>query len=156
MRSDRDESHALRGASDGSALRTVRETFEIQEPLVSTGLDDRVDPGALELQFSDGVGEAGSARIDVRWSTANDYNVHYTDSTGVDFRWDRHPHEFPAPSDDAHFHPPPEASADPAAVEPSCIDETRVAVVARAVHKLWRRAYEQDSFADVNTAENPP
>jgi len=150
------ESHALRGASDGQALRTFRDVFETQEPLASGELDDAVNPQELELRLSDSVGDADTARIDVRWSTRNDYNVHYMDSAGTDFRWDRHPHSYPAPSHDVHFHPPPDASTDPAAVEPSCIDETRVDIVARAVHKLWRRVYEQGSFEDVNTAENPP
>lgn len=152
----RNESHALRGASDARALRTFREVFDTQEPLASEAFDDVVNPQVLELQFSDGVGGADSARIDVRWSTRNDYNIHYTDSHGRNLRWDRHPHEFPTPTADAHFHPPPDASTVPGDVESSCIDETRVDIVARAIQTLWRRSYDQGSFEDVNTGANPP
>jgi hypothetical protein len=156
MTGDADESHALRGTSDSRALRAVRRVFDTQEPLATEEFDNVVNPQVLELQFSDGVGAADSARIDVRWSTQNDYNIHYTDRTGRHLRWDRHPHEFPTPTGDAHFHPPPDASTAPGDVECSCIDETRVDIVARAIHKLWRRVYEQGSFEDVNTAANPP
>ena len=151
-----DESHSLRGASDRRALRTIRRVFDSQEPLATGAFDDVVDPQVLGLQFSDGVGGADSARLDVRWSTRNDYNFHYTDSEGRNCRWDRHPHEFPTPTGATHFHPPPDASTAADAVEPSCLDETRVDIVARAIHKLWRRVYEQGSFEDVNTAGNPP
>lgn len=154
MTGHRDESHALRGASDGRALRTVRQVFDTMEPLATGTFDDVVNPQVLELQFSDGVGAADSAHIDVRWSTRNDYNIHYTDSRGRDFRWDLHPHEFPIPTGDAHFHPPPDASTTPGDVESSCLDETRVHIVARAIHKLWRRVYEQGTLEDVNTVVN--
>lgn len=156
MTDHRDESHALRGASDARALRTFQQVFDVQEPLSTGNFDDAVNPQVLELQFSDGVGGADSSRLDVKWSTRNDYNIHYTDSNGRNLRWDRHQHEFPTPTDDAHFHPPPDASTAPGAVESSCIDETRVDIVARAIHKLWRRVFEQGSFEDVNTAKNPP
>lgn len=150
------ESHALRGAPDGAALRQFREIFETQEPLASGELDDFINPQTLELHLSDGVGQAETARIDVRWSTTDDYNIHYTDSAGMDLRWDRHPHEYPSPATDSHFHPPPDALANPDEVTSSFIDEIRVDIVARAVHKLWRRVYEQGSFADVNSAADPP
>ena len=150
------ESHALRGAPDGVALRRFREIFETQEPLARGEFDDVVNPQTLALHLSDGVGSAEKARIDVRWSTTDDYNIHYTDTAGVDLRWDRHPHQYPAPPADSHFHPPPDAITDPSNVESSCIDENRVDVVARAVHKLWRTMYEECSFSDANAAENPP
>ena len=150
------ESHALRGAPDGVALRRFREIFETQEPLARGEFDDVVNQQRLSLHLSDGVGPADEARIDVRWSTTDDYNIHYTDTAAVDLRWDRHPHEYPAPATDSHFHPPPDAVTAPTDVEPSCIDENRVDVVARAVHKLWRTMYEEGSFSDANAAENPP
>lgn len=156
MTGPRTETHALRGAPDGTALRQFRHIFETQEPLASGQLDDVINPQTLELHLSDGVGQAETARIDVRWSTTNDYNVHYTDSAGMDLRWDRHPHDYPSPTTDSHFHPPPDAIANPDAVEPSCINETRIDIVARAVHKLWRRAYDQESFDGVNSATDPP
>jgi len=37
--------------------------------------------------------------------------------------------------------PPPDAVTDPTDVEPSCIDENRIDIVARAIHKLWRTMY---------------
>ena len=150
------ESHALRGAPDGKALRRFREIFETQEPLACGEVDDVLNPQTLALHLSDGVGPAETARIDVRWSTTDDYNIHYTDSAGVDLRWDRHPHEYPSPPAEFHFHPPPAAASTPTDVEPSRIDETRIDIVARAVHKLWRTIYEEHSFSDANTAENPP
>lgn len=151
-----EESHSLRGASDASALRTVRSVFERQEPMATVAFDDVVNPQVLELQFADAPGTAESARIDVRWSTEDDYNLHYTDSEGRNLRWDRHRHQYPTPDDDTHFHPPPEASVSPGDVERSCIDERRIDIVARTVQKLWRRAYEENSLDGVNTAENPP
>jgi hypothetical protein len=156
MTDPKSESHALRGAPDATALRRFRDVFETQEPLASGELDDSINPQTLEVHLSDGVGTAETARIDVRWSTTDDYNVHYTDSAGTNLRWDLHPHEYPAPSDDSHFHPPPDASTDPDDVEASCLNQTRVDIVARAAHKLWRRVYDQDSFEGVNAAENPP
>lgn len=38
----------------------------------------------------------------------------------------------------------------------SCIAVEEPRLVARAVLKLWRRAYETESLADLDTAENPP
>lgn len=90
------------------------------------------------------------------WTTRDDYNIHYTDDAGVDLRWDVHPNDYPPALDDKHFHPPPNATSDPASVEDSCIEVSELVLVARATHVLWRHAYEQGSFEAVNELVNPP
>lgn len=99
----------------------------------------------------DGIGDAEWARFDVRWYRSGCYSFHHIDSEGVNFRWDCHPKDG-APR--RHFHPVPDAPSNDA--EESCIEEREPKVVARAVHKLWRRAYEEGSLKHLNTAENPP
>ena len=42
------------------------------------------------------------------------------------------------------------------AAEPSCIDVTEVSLVARAVHAMWRAAYENNDLDRLNSASNPP
>lgn len=150
------ESHALRGPTDRGALIDFRDAFERMEPLATGELDDFVDPDELQIVLHDAVGAAGRARFDVVWTTHDDYNIHYTDDTARDFRWDVHPNDYPKAAGDGHFHPPPDASTDPRDVEDSCIEVSAIELVARAVHKLWRNAYEQGSFAGVNDAANPP
>ncbi len=79
------------------------------------------------------------------------YNFHHTDSQGVDFRFDYRPKP-DAP--EKHFHGPPAApSENPTR---SCITVTEPKLVTRAVHSLWRRAYDTGSLAALNDAENPP
>ena len=79
------------------------------------------------------------------------YNFHHTDEQGVDFRFDFHPKP-DAP--DKHFHEPSDA---PSANPPhSCLTVTEPKLVTRAVHQLWRRAYETDSTELLNEADNPP
>lgn len=150
------ESHTLRGATDRGALLDFRDTFERLEPLASGELDDFLNPDELQLSLADGIGTAEYARIDVVWTTDGDYNIHYTDSDSRNFRWDVHPNDYPNAPGDKHFHPPPEASTDPQDVEDSCIEVSELELVARAVHILWRVAYEQGSFEGVNEASNPP
>lgn len=54
------------------------------------------------------------------------------------------------------FHPPPDASVAPEDVEPSCIEVPEVVLIARAVHALWRLAYDEGELPGINTVEDPP
>jgi hypothetical protein len=150
------ESHSLRGAIDASSLHDFRAEFERLEPLASGSLDDPLSPSELRLQLGDGIGEASAATITVRWSVHDDYNVHYSDETGRNLRWDVHPHEYTAPAGDAHYHPPPDASSDNDDVEASCLSVTELVLVARAVHQLWRAGYDSGTVDPLNEAINPP
>jgi len=140
------------GSLDEVALDEIRTVFETQEPLVTeVGFPDLIDPQELKVHLETGIGTADEARFDIRWFQTGYYNVHYTESAGRDFRWNYHPK---AGAPDKHFHPPPDAtSTNP---EPSCITTEHPELVARAVHKLWRRAVDTGQFAELNTAENPP
>lgn len=148
--------HSLRGPIDGPSLFDFRGVFERLEPTAAAEVDDPVDPTTLIINLVDGIGAASSARLDVRWTTTGDYNVHYTDSEERNLRWDIHPHDFPYPIDDRHFHPPPSATSAPGDVEPSCIEVSEVELVARAVHTCWRLAYDQGGFNGINAVEAPP
>lgn len=134
------------------ALRRIRNLWLGLEPLVEdTRYDDPVAPTELHVDLSDGIGAAGSARIDVQWSERHMYSFHYVDSNDVNWRFDRHPNTH---SPGAHFHPPPDASTSNA--EPSCIDVEEVSLVGRAIHALWRAAYDHDDLSRLNTLSNPP
>jgi len=150
------ESHSLRGAIDAGALHDFRFEFERLEPLASGSLDDPVSPSELRLQLDDGIGEATTTNLTVRWSVQNDYNVHYSDDTGRDLRWDVHPHEYTDPDDDGHYHPPPNASSADDDVDASCITVPEIVLVTRAVHQLWRSGYDSGSLDPLNNAINPP
>ena len=150
------ESHALRGAIDPGALIDFQTEFERLEPLASGSLDDPVSPTELRLTLDDGIGAATAATITVRWATTVDYNVHYSDSLDRNLRWDLHPHEYTAPENAAHYHPPPDAATDDDAVEATCIRVTEVVLVACAVHQLWRAGYENGTVEPLNSAVNPP
>jgi hypothetical protein len=126
------------------------------EPLSTAVLDDFLDPDELRIELSDGVGAADSARFDIAWTTTDDCDIHYTDPEGRNLRWDVHPNEYPRATGDKHFPPPPDATSDPNDVEDSCISVTEIELVARAVHKRWREAYECGSFKEINNAKNPP
>ncbi|ELY96104.1 hypothetical protein C482_16048 [Natrialba chahannaoensis JCM 10990] len=152
---DTDESHSLRGVIDRKSLLDVRDIAETQEPLATAELDDYIDPGELTITLDDGIGDHTTGRFDVRWSTEDDYNIHYSDPSH-DFRWDVHLHSYTEPNDDGHHHPPPRASNDDDDVEDSCIDVRDVETVSRAVLKAWRHAYENDSLDVINGLENPP
>lgn len=147
------ESHALRGAIDRGALTDFRDVFERQEPLATGRLDDPLDPSVLRIDLDEGVGSAAFARLDVVWTTRDDYSIHYTDPSGRDVRWDRHRNDFPRVPGDRHFHPPPDASSD---VRPSCIAVAEIELVARAAVKCWREAYETGSLDTINELRDPP
>ena len=150
------ESHSLGGGIDAGALHDFCSEFERLEPLARGALDDPVNPSELRLQLDDGIGEATTATITIRWSVWDDYNIHYSDSTGRDLRWDVHPNEYIRPNGDAHYHPPPDASSDDTDVEASCIEVTELVLVARAVHQLWRAGYDTGTPDPLNAATNPP
>jgi hypothetical protein len=150
------ESHLLRGAIDAGALHDFRTEFERLEPLASGSLDNPVSPSELRLQLDDGIGGATAATLTVQWTVENDYNVHYSDDMERNLRWDVYPHEYTAPDGDEHYHPPLNASSDDDDVETSCIRVTELALVARAVHQLWRTGYESGTVDAVNDAADPP
>lgn len=140
------------GAPDVGGMEIVRDTFLRSEPLVAeAGFDSVLSPREVRLLLGDGIGDADRARIDVTWYTSDAYSFHYTDSADVDWRFDRHPNPH---SPEKHFHAPPDARSHDA--EPSCITVEEPRLVALAVIKLWRRAYETGSMDALNEAENPP
>ena len=150
------ESHALRGAIDVAKLNAFRDAFVSIEPMASGTIDDRVDPRELRLTIPYGVRDAAETKFTVRWTAVGDYNVHYSDTSDHNLRWDIHSHKFSIPPDDRHFHPPPDVSNVDEDVDPSCIDANRVALVARAVHLLWRQALDEDTLDSINAGTNPP
>jgi hypothetical protein len=152
------ESHSLRGAIDRPALIAIRDLITDVEPLASAQLDDVLNPSVLEIELNDGLLDADAARIDVQWTTQNDYKYHYTDSLDVNLRWGRHPHngDFIHVPGLEHYHPPPDASSDPNEVEESCIKQSPEILVTRAVLKLWRTAYYNQSRIPLNAGSNPP
>jgi hypothetical protein len=134
------------------SLRRIRNLWIEFEPLVSdTGYDDPVDPTELFVALTDGLGNADPARIDVQWSELGNYSFHYVDDRDLNWRFDRHPNTH---SPSKHFHPPPEAPTDGA--EPSCIRVEEVSLVIRAVHAMWRAAYESGELEQSNSVSNPP
>ena len=153
-----DETHSLRGPTDRPVLITIRDVFNTEEPLATAQLDDFLDPDTLEVTFDDGLCEADTARIDVQWTTHDDYKFHYTDSRGVNLRWDKHPHggDYVHVTGLEHYHPPPDASSDPTDIEDSCIKQSPEELVTRAVLKLWRAAYHAESWSLLNAGSNPP
>ncbi len=153
-----DEPHTLRGPIDRAALVVIRDVITDEEPLASATLDDFLDPTTLEVTFEDGLCDADTARIDIQWTIQDDYKFHYTDSAGVDLRWGRHTHDddYVNVSVLEHYHPPPDASSGPTVVEQSCITQTTEVLVTRAVLKLWRVAYHEESFRPLNAGCNPP
>lgn len=152
------ESHSLRGPIDRLALIRIRDVVNDEEPLATAQLDDLLNPSTLEIVFDEGSCGAESARIDVRWTTRDDYAFHYTDSCGVNLRWDKHPHDgdYVRVSGLEHYHPPPDASSAPDDVEASCIEQAPERLVTRAVLKLWRAAYHANSWIPLNAGNNPP
>ncbi|WP_042662512.1 hypothetical protein [Haloferax sp. ATB1] len=152
------ETHSLRGAIDRGALLEIREVIEREEPLATPTLDDFLNPTVLEVTFEDGFCGAASSRIDIQWTVDGDYKFHYTDAEGVNLRWGSHPHagDYVSVSGCEHYHPPPDATADPEAVEDSCITQSPQVLVTRAVLKLWRVAYHTGSYEPLNAASNPP
>ena len=134
------------------ALQRIRTLWMDLEPVVTeTGYDDPVEPTELRIELTDGLGDADAARFDIQWSDLNNYSFHYVDSADVNWRFDRHPNTH---SPDRHFHPPPNARTVDA--ESSCINVGEVSLVTRAVHKLWRVAYESGDQDRLNSLSNPP
>jgi len=148
---DGDRSGAF-GAISITALQRIRTLWIDCEPLAETTVyDDAIAPTELRVHLSDGIGAAESARFDIQWSDRGMYSFHYVDSEDVNWRFDRHPNTH---SPEAHFHPPPDATT--AAADPSCIEVTDVSLVTRAVHALWRAAYDNDDPTRLNSRSNPP
>lgn len=148
------ETHRLRGPVDRAALIAIRDLATTEEPLATAELDDYLNPTTLEIEMADGLLGARAARIDVQWTTQNDYKFHYTDSEDVNVRWGRHPHDGDYHVGGlAHYHPPPDASSAPDAVEASCISHTTAELVTRTVRKLWRSAYHADSLVPLNSTD---
>ena len=140
------------GPPDDTALDQIREEFRRLDGLVSeAGFDSLLDPTKLVIWLDDGIGDADWCRFDVRWYRMGYYNFHHTDEQEVDFRFDFHPKP-DAP--DKHFHEPPDAPSENP--RQSCITVTEPKLVTRAVHHLWRRAYETASLDLLNQADNPP
>ncbi|WP_049985717.1 hypothetical protein [Halobellus rufus] len=140
------------GPIDAGALREIRDLFTTAEPLVErAALDDSLNPQTLSVGFSDGIGDASTARFDVRWSLTGYYAFHYSDDLGRNFRFDHHPKP-DAPS--RHFHSPPDAPSRP--VEPSCIAVGELPLVTRAVLQRWRDAYDRGALDRLNEAVDPP
>jgi hypothetical protein len=134
------------------ALQRIRNLWLQLEPVVGdSGYDDPVDPTTVWLELTDGLGDAPSARLDIRWSELQNYSFHYVDNAGVNWRFDRHPNPH---SPDRHFHPPPDAAT--ADAEPSCIHVDEVSLVTRAVHTQWRQGYESGDVGRLNSLSNPP
>ena len=108
--------------------------------------------------LDDGLCGADEARIDIQWTTRDDFKFHYTDTVGVNLRWGKHPHagDYIHVSGLEHYHLPPDASSDPGEVEASCLTQSPKELVTRAVIKLWRVAYLTDSYEPLNVGRNPP
>lgn len=137
------------GTLDVIAMDNVRSAFTGLDGLIQeAGFQNLADPDLVQISIADGIGEATHCRFDVWWYRKGYYSIHHTDSVDRNFRWDYHPK---AGSPDKHFHPPPDAPSDDP--EPSCLTVEQPPVVARAVHKLWRRAYETGNTAKLNVAE---
>ena len=134
------------------ALQRIRDLWLELEPLVdATAYDDVVAPTELRISLSDGLGDAENARLDIQWSELGMYSFHYVDGDDVNWRFDRYPNTH---SPEIHYHPPSAAATTTA--EASSIDVTDVSLVTRAVHAMWRAAYENDDAERLNSASNPP
>ena len=140
------------GAPDVASMQALRQLFLHEEPLVKDATFDSVlAPRELRVQFADGIGEASWCRLDITWYITDAYRFHYVDERDVNWRFNRHPNDH---SPEKHFHEPPTAVSETA--RQSCITVEEPRLVARAVLSLWRRAYETDSIAELNNAQNPP
>lgn len=136
------------GTLDVVAMDQVPAAFTGLDGLIeAAGFQNLADPEMAHVYFSDGIGEATDYRLDIRWYRRGHYSVRHTDSIDRNYRWDYHPKEG-AP--DKHFPRPPDARSGD--FEPSCITADQPDVVARIVHKLWRRAYDTRGTPVLNTA----
>jgi hypothetical protein len=71
-----EENHTPQGAIDRPVLFRIRDIIEEMEPLATARLDDYLNPSVLEVSLDDGLCDAAGARIDVQWTTQNDYKFH--------------------------------------------------------------------------------
>lgn len=123
------------GQPDTEALAQIRTVAGRHEPLIERSeYDSTLNPTELRLFVSQGF-EAESGRFDISWTIENYYRFHYTEASGINFRYDRHPHP-DAP--EKHFHPPPDCPDHEA--DPSCIKVETVPLVTMAVMQLWGEA----------------
>jgi len=137
------------GTFDVVAMDRIRSAFTGLDGLIETaGFRNLADPELVRIRFADGIGDATACQFDIRWYRKGYYSIHHTDSIDRNFRWDYHPK---ADAPDKHFHPPPDAPSDDP--KPSCLTVEQPPVVARTVHKLWRRAYDTGDTAKLNVAE---
>lgn len=140
------------GPPDAATMRTIRDRFLEYEPLVERARFDSVlHPTELVVEFEDGIGAAEQCRVDVTWFRSGAYRFHYVDSDGINWRFGRHPNPHSA---EKHFHQPPDAPVHTAV--DSCIGVEEPRLVALAVLKLWRRAFETNDLGRLNAAVNPP
>ena len=72
---DQAETHTLRGATDRPALLLIRDVVEEMEPPATAELDDYLHPSVLEVPFNNGLCVADEARIDVQWTTRDNYRL---------------------------------------------------------------------------------
>lgn len=153
---DHAESHTLRGATDRPALLSIRDVIKEMEPLATPELDDDLHPSVLEVILEDGLCTAESARIDIQWTTRDEYKFHYTDTEGVNLRWGKHSHagDYIHVSGLAHYHPPPAANSNPDDVKTPGITVSPEELVTRAVLKIWRVAYHTGSYGPLSTGRN--
>ncbi|MDY6776101.1 MAG: hypothetical protein SV253_08535 [Halobacteria archaeon] len=142
---------------DLQALKTIRNVFESQEPLVdSTEFEGTTGslPRSLVVRMSDGVVSEG--RFEVEWDVHGSYYIQYVETEDVRFRFDNHPNPH---SPQKHYHPPPDStsgSSNSAEPEPSCIQVEKPTLVARAVVKIWREWLENEDYSVINNLSNPP
>ncbi len=157
MAGSQGEAHSLRGPSDRPTLLAIRDLFNSEEPLATAAVDDILNLDIVTVQYSDGLLSAEWSRIDVQWTTRDDYKYHYTDAADVNVRWGKHPHngDYVHVPGFEHYHPLPDASSNPSDVEDSCINQRPETLVTQAVIKLWRTAYHAQSLAPLNAGKNP-
>jgi len=140
------------GKPDVTSMGVIRDLVLREEPLVeSADFDSVLSPQELRVWFRDGVGDADWCRLECTWYTSGAYRFHFVDEHDVNWRFDRHPTPH---SPEQHFHSPPNAPSETAVR--SCIQVTEPRLVARAVIKLWRRAYDTGDLGTLNTATDPP
>lgn len=132
------------GPVDYPVLRQIRDLLLEEEPLVeSATFDDPVNPTELVVEFTTGLEAPG--RFEITWWNSGTYRFHYTEPSGVDFRFDNHPKD-DAP--DAHFHPPPDAGR----AQRSFLGKmSQPQIVTRAILGRWRQTIiEEDGFGVLN------
>ena len=121
------------GSVDLPVLQQIQTLLIEQEPLVeSTRFDDPINPTELVVEFT--LADRSHSRLEVTWWQTGAYRFHYTESDGINFRYDNHPK---SAVPDAHFHPPPNAGL----AESSFLGSaTRPLVITRAIVTRVREA----------------